>query len=187
MSNLPPVEGEPDPNETFLRALPYQYSWTFDVEHIIELYQVCRVHPGATALEIGSYRGHCALAMALAGLHVASIDVSAKHLETRQQLIDDHRQNQYVTFEIKSSDDELELPRTFDVILHDNAKRGSSLVHELDAYWKRKLNPGGMMIVHNVEQIDLPRLQRLLNPEAQIVTTDRRKRQLGFFVKPGKR
>ncbi len=66
--------------ERILRSLDYSHSWTFDVEHVIELYQVCRVHPGESALELGSFRGHCALAMALAGKRVTSIYTSDKNL-----------------------------------------------------------------------------------------------------------
>ncbi|MCC6945470.1 MAG: hypothetical protein IT335_12880, partial [Thermomicrobiales bacterium] len=47
------------------------------------------------------------------------------------------------------------------------------------------LNPGGLLIVHNVEQIDLPRLVRRLGPDSHIVTSDKRRRQLGYFAKPG--
>ncbi|MGE3797935.1 MAG: class I SAM-dependent methyltransferase, partial [Thermomicrobiales bacterium] len=145
---------------------------------------VCRVHPGTSALEIGSYRGHCALALALAGKQVTSIDVSDKYLESRQTLVTDHQQEERVSFLLRSSEEELLLPQTFDVILHDNGKRRSSLLTELEAFWTRKLSPGGLLMVHNVEHIDLPRLNRQLDPEGQIVTSDRRNRQLGFFVKP---
>ncbi|MEZ4499268.1 MAG: class I SAM-dependent methyltransferase [Thermomicrobiales bacterium] len=169
--------------EAVLRQLEYSHRWNFDVEHVVELFHVCQAHPGTTALEIGSYRGHCALAMALAGLAVISIDTSAEHLEARAQLIRDHRQSDFVAFLIESSDVELRLPRSFDIILHDNGRRGAKLLGELEAFWHQKLLPGGLLIVHNVEQIDVARLVRRLGAESHIVTTDSRKRQLGYFAK----
>jgi len=180
------IDDTSDPNEAILRGLDYQHSWTFDVDHIVELYRACQVHPGAQALEIGSYRGHCALAMAMAGKEVTSIDVSDEHLSDRTRLIDEHGLGNRVTFVIASSDDELANPHAFDIVLHDNGRRGGKLMTELGACWKRKLNPGGILIVHNVEQIDLPRLLARLQPETHIVSSDKRGRQLGFFVKsPG--
>ncbi len=173
----------PDPNEAVLRNLDYSHSWTFDVEHVVEIYQVCRSHPGETALEIGSFRGHCALALSLAGLEVTSIDISDEHLALRQALAREHGQR--ITFLIESSDDHLLKSATYDVILHDNGRRGSALYDELDAYWHRQLAPGGLLIVHNVEQIDMPRLLEQLAPESQFVTADRRGRQVGYFVKSG--
>ena len=140
------------------------------------------MHPGERALDIGSFRGHCALAMALAGLHVTSLDISDKHFSDRSELVESHGAK--VDFLIESSDDHLDRPSRYDIILHDNTRRGSALITELNAYWQRKLNPGGLLIVHNVEQINLERFVRRLQPETQIVTTDSRRRQLGYFAKP---
>ncbi|MBX3069371.1 MAG: class I SAM-dependent methyltransferase [Thermomicrobiales bacterium] len=171
-----------DPRVSILRGLDYGHSWTFAMEHVVELFQVCLIHPGDTALEIGSFRGHCALAMALADKRVTSIDVSDKHLAGRRALLEQH--GRQAEFLIESSDAFLDRPGQFDIILHDNSRRGSALVAELHAYWSRKLNPGGLLIVHNVEQIDLPKLVRRLGPESHIVTSDKRRRQLGYFAKP---
>lgn len=176
------VSEKPDPNEAILRNLDYSHSWTFDVEHVVELYQVCRSHPGTTALEIGSFRGHCALALALAGLEVTSIDISDEHLAARQALAREHGQR--ITFLIESSDEHLLKPVTYDIVLHDNGRRRSELGDELEAYWNRKLNAGGLLIVHNVEQLEMPRLLKRLAPESHFVTADRRGRQLGYFEKP---
>ncbi|MCC6944840.1 MAG: class I SAM-dependent methyltransferase [Thermomicrobiales bacterium] len=172
-----------DPNERILRNLDYGYRWNLDVEHIIELYQVCRAHPGRTALELGSFRGNGTLALALAGKEVTSIDISDEHLETRQALLRPHQLP--VTFLVESSQDEFRKPETYDIILHDNTLRGAVMLLELELYWKRKLNPGGLLMVHNVEKIRLPELLDRLQPESHIVTADSRRRQLAYFAKPG--
>ncbi len=174
---------ETDPNERVLRSLDYGYRWNLDVEHIIELYQVCRSHPGRTALELGSFRGNGTLALVLAGKHVTSLDISDEHLASRQELLRSHGQS--VTFLIESSQNEFLKPDMYDIILHDNTLRGAVMLVELEAYWKRKLNPGGLLMVHNIEKIELPQLLERLRPESHIVTADSRKRQLGYFQKPG--
>ena len=106
-----------DPNETILRNLDYSHRWTLDVEHIVELYQVASGYAGGSALDVRSFRGHCALALALAGLRVTSIDASSKHRRDREGMLSRYFRD--ACFRIEHSTDQLETPGRYDVVLYD--------------------------------------------------------------------
>jgi 2-polyprenyl-3-methyl-5-hydroxy-6-metoxy-1,4-benzoquinol methylase len=170
-----------DPSETMLRNLDYRHRWTFDVEHIVELFRVASAYAGGTALDVGSFRGHCAVALALAGLRVTSIDISEEHRRAREGMAG--RFFLDIDFRIEHSYDALVRPEQYDVILHDAHPR-ERILPELQAFWTRKLAPGGMLMMHNIENFDRRALLDVFQPEDHIVTADRRRRQLGYFMKP---
>lgn len=170
----------PDPNETILRALDYRHNWFTDAEHIVEVYQVAKEYAGGRALEIGSFRGHSTLALALAGLDVTSYDFDRKTAHVREGLL--KRYGQPVHFLNKDGFHELDRPGSYDVVMQD-ADHGDHIRLELEVFWDLKVKPVGMLIVHDVNLLNLAALVAAISPEAALVTVDGRGRQMAYFRK----
>jgi predicted O-methyltransferase YrrM len=157
-----------------LLSLNYEDKCTTDKSHIISIYNFASRYSGRQALEIGSYKGHSTLALALAGLSVVSYDFDTEHTNQRENLLKGFD----VEWNCLHSQHSLNDFRTFDVIFHD-ADHGNTIVHELEILW-HKVNPNGLFIVHDFEQISIP-----LTFVATLIycTKDRSNRELAIFRK----
>ncbi len=169
-----------DSNETILRNLDYAHNWTTAADHIVEVYLYAAHYAGGKALDIGSFRGHSALALALAGLDVTSYDRDERHQHERVGLIARFQLN--VDFRLARGNSELDSPDMYDVVLHD-AQHGDRIRPELEAFWHRKVKPGGLLIVHDVEQLNLQSLVQALEPDGYVISQDDLGRQMGYFCK----
>jgi predicted O-methyltransferase YrrM len=145
------------------------------------VYESARSYAGGSALDVRSLRGHSALALALAGLEVRSYDTNAKDARHREGLISRHNLN--VDFRVGRFDGEFDLPETYNVVLHD-AEHGDRTRPELEKLWNRKVRPGGLLIVHDVNQLNLSALLDAIAPLDHFVSEDENGRKMGYFRKP---
>lgn len=149
-------------------------------EHFSEIYRRGRSFAGGKALEFSSFRGLSALALALAGTNVRSVDRNSGFQRNREGLI--RRYQQQGDFQICSDRSWLYGAETFNVMLLDTQYR-DQIRFQLESLWKRKLRPGGLLIVHDVEKINVNALLDALGPSLISVTPDTRGREMGFFWK----
>ncbi len=162
---------------TKLKALDYSHPWVTGCDHIIDIYQYAKDYAGQNALEVGSFRGHGAYALYLAGLNVRSCDPDRTHMAERQALCPG------AAFVLATGEYELKAPAQYAVIFHDSY-HGEQVVPELLEFWQKKLMPGGLLIVHDTDAFNMTNfLEKLGKPEYRN-TFDAKKRGLGFFWKP---
>ena len=164
---------------TQIRALDYSHSWTTDVTHIIELYQRAKAYAGKPGLEIGSFRGHSTFAIANAGVNLAVYDIDQSYEAERKNLLS----NFTVEWNMASGQDCLLDPRTFDFIFHDS-DHGNHMIPELSDFFKKKLNPGGLMVIHDIDALNLESFLSAIGRPEYVITQDNKGRQLGSFFKP---
>lgn len=167
-------------HETTLFNLDYSHPLTIGREHIIEIYRQALCHSGGKALEYSSFRGHSALALTLAGMNVRSVDRNSGFQRTREGLV--RRYHQLVDFQICPDRSWQHGPDTFDVVLLDTQYR-DRIRYQLEALWKRKVRPGGLLIAHDVEKINVAALVEAIQPASFAVTADIEGREMGFFRK----
>jgi hypothetical protein len=163
-------------NIEILEALDYSHIWTTDLSHIVEIYNRCKNYSGSSGLEIGTFRAHATLAMSLAGLSVRSYDTSDEHKHhCESQLL-----NRHVELIYADGVSEFLMPEKYHVIFHDSY-HGNSVIPELDRFFKNKLLPGGILIVHDIDALDINVLLYVLGFPKYEITKDSRNRELGTF------
>jgi hypothetical protein len=79
-----------------------------------------------------------------------------------------------------SGQEELAQPEKYDLIFHDS-EHGDHIIPELASFFHTKLNQGGKLIVHDVNDLTLELLLSALGEVEHTITTDYRGRQLGTF------
>lgn len=157
---------------SILRALDYTDSNVTSLSHIITIHNFAKYFPFGIALEIGAYQGHSTLALASAMHTVVSYDISPEWEQHRQELLKDYN----VEWHLAGSYYAMLDCRSFDVIFHD-ADHGDKVVPELKILWN-KVKPGGLLIVHDTDQITKP-----LPYPTVYQTRDNRGRELSVYVK----
>lgn len=155
----------------------YSHSWVTDVGHCLDIYQYAKDYAGQCALEVGSFFGHGTLALSLAGLDLRACDPDINTLPQRQNLCPNVQHVQM------TGEQELAEPGTYAVIFHDSY-HGEAVVPELVRYWKNKLDQGGLLIVHDVNEFNLSNFLAAIGNPPHRVTADNRGRTLGMFWKP---
>jgi hypothetical protein len=159
-----------------LIGLDYGHEYITDVNHVLDIYQYAKDYAGRTAVEIGSFWGNATAALSLAGLRVKSCDPDPQTLSRRQAAAP------AAEFALVTGEWELQLPEKYAVVFHDSM-HGETIVPEIVNFWDTKLDDDGLLIVHDVDQFNLTNfLARIGNP-VYSVTSDAKKRTLGFFWK----
>ena len=154
-----------------LLELDYSHPWVTDKNHIVDIYNEACKHKG-TALDVGTFQGHSAKALHLAGLEVHTMDIdyeNFKHAPFAEPL--------HFYSECYSG-----RPESFSVIMHD-AQHGEQIVPELIRYWSY-VSRGGVFIVHDTNELNLSNLIAQLGYPENKTTADGRGRFLSMFWKP---
>jgi len=152
-----------------LLDLDYSHPWVTAPKHIVEIYEEACKHSG-WALDVGTFQGHSALALHLAGLEVWTMDINEKHFENAPFAIHIHGASENYFTDV-----------TFAVIVHD-AQHGQHMIPELVRYFGY-IKSGGVLIVHDTNELNLSELiQKLGYPENR-TTADDRGRTLSMFWK----
>jgi len=153
-----------------LLELDYSHPWVTDKNHILDIYNEACKHKGA-ALDIGTFQGHSALALHLAGLGVDTMDIEKIYLN-----------NAPFAAKIKERSEDFYTTKTYQVIVHD-AQHGEQIVPELFRYWGY-VKKGGVLIVHDTNELNLSELIAQLGYPENQTTADGRGRFLSMFWKP---
>lgn len=164
-----------------LFGLDYSHLWTTDVRHIWDIHDEAAKHKGR-ALELGSYMGHSTLALALAGLDVTVYDIDTTMFPYRRDLLkrNGFKAKWINNYSQKALDWE---QQDFTVIFHD-AEHGNQIIPELVEMWDKLLLSGGVLIVHDTEQLNMFDLANRLGHPVIKSTRDERNRELSMFWKP---
>jgi hypothetical protein len=154
-----------------LLDLDYSHPWVTAPKHIVEIYEEACKHKGI-GLDVGTFQGHSALALHLAGLYVVTMDIEEKHFQNAPFA----RPLLYAS--------EKFIPDVFEceVIVHD-AQHGQHMIPELVRYFGY-VKSGGVLIVHDTNELDLAGLIRELGYPENKTTADDRMRTLSMFYKP---
>ena len=150
--------------------------WSTAKQHFVEIHETAKQYRGGNALEIGTFTGMGAMSIRLAGMNVKTLDITTKFLERCKHLWSPWN----INFQKMSGQEELAQPEKYDLIFHDS-EHGNHIIPELVQFFKTKLNPGGKLLVHDVNDLDLSLLLGELGNVGHTVTTDYRGRQLGTF------
>jgi hypothetical protein len=124
----------------------WDHPYVTDREHVREL---ARLAAGCKhVLEVGTFQGHTAWAMASQGAAVTTLDPAnqvSKRLWKQGMSIDAmaHTGAEWLTMDVDG---------VYDLIFHD-AQHGPEIVPELRRWWERIL-PGGVLAVHDAEQLE---------------------------------
>jgi len=154
-----------------LLELDYSHPWVTDKNHIVDIYNEACKHKG-TALDVGTFQGHSALALHLAGLEVHTMDIDYDNFKNAP-----FAKPLHIASEHFNPKDE-----SYQIVMHD-AQHGEQIVPELFRYWGYVAS-GGVMIVHDTNELNLSNLiAQLCYPENQ-TTADGRGRFLSMFWKP---
>jgi hypothetical protein len=154
-----------------LEKLDYSHPWVTAPKHIVEIYEEAKKHNGK-ALDIGTFQGHSALALHLAGLEVWTMDIDEKHFENAP----------FANHILIASENLLADDESLQVIVHD-AQHGQHMIPELVRYFGY-VKSGGVLIVHDTNELDLAGLIRELGYPENKTTADDRMRTLSMFYKP---
>jgi hypothetical protein len=153
-----------------LLDLDYSHLWVTAPKHIVEIHDEACKHKG-TALDIGTFQGHSALALHLAGLLVATMDIEPKHFE-----------NAPFAIPVLAASEHYYAENDFAVIVHD-AQHGQHMIPELVRYFGY-VQSGGVLIVHDTNELNLSELIAKLGYPENRTTADDRMRTLSMFWKP---
>lgn len=170
---------------TIIEGLDYSHPWVTAKEHILQVYDEACKHRGGSALDVGCFQGHSALAMGLARMWVEIIDHDPKWLGHTVNLLNYHDCDILYQYCGKSNEvlrEEKFRGSKYDLIMHD-AEHGQAVVPELLQYWER-VRSGGTFIVHDTDQIDLAKFIADLGYPENKTTADERGRCLSIFYKP---
>ena len=153
-----------------ISQLDFSHIFTTDAKHLRELAELakkCR-----HVLEIGTFQGHAAWAMASTGALITTLDPGNQSgRQYRYGLTID-------AFSMRSDEwFAADVDGTYDMIFHD-AEHGVHVIPELERTWKYVL-PGGYLAIHDAEQLE-GWLGGTLNPAPILVSNsaDSRGRQL---------
>ena len=150
--------------------------WATARQHFVEIHETAKQYRGGNALEVGTFIGMGAMSIRLAGMNTKTIDITTEFLPRCQNLWSGWT----INFQKMSGQEELAQPGKYDLIFHDS-EHGNHIIPELVQFFKTKLNPGGKLLVHDVNDLDLSLLLGELGDVGHTVTTDYRSRQLGTF------
>ncbi len=150
--------------------------WATARQHFVEIHETAKQYRGGNALEVGTFTGMGAMSIRLAGMNTKTIDITTEFLPRCQHLWSCWT----VNFQKMSGQEELAQPGKYDLIFHDS-EHGNHIIPELVQFFKTKLNPGGKLLVHDVNDLDLNVLLGELGDVGYTVTTDYKGRQLGTF------
>jgi len=154
-----------------LEELDYSHPWVTAPKHIVEIYEEACKHKGK-ALDIGTFQGHSALALHLAGLEVWTMDIDEKHFENAP----------FANHILIASENLLADDESLQVIVHD-AQHGQHMIPELVRYFGY-VQSGGVLIVHDTNELNLSDLVSALGYPKNTTTADDRMRTLSMFWKP---
>ena len=163
------------------------HEWATAMQHLMELHYIAKHYKYGNALEIGTFKGHGAAALARACMKVDTVDVNTGHAFANRQAITD--QGRWpVNFISSNGKDYLrfcaEQGQTYELIFHDSY-HGDSVIPELKFAFDKVLKPNGVMVVHDVDMLNLSDLLEAIDCEHHMVSTDYKGRQLGVFYKQG--
>ena len=173
-----PAAGKMIDIAALLDSLDYSHGYTTSPGHLLDLHDLAagRRH----CLDIGTFRGHSALAMAAAGNLVTSIDPG----NLSRRVFDPALGLSYDAFQSTSAAWIDADTGTYDMIYHD-AEHGPEIIPELERCWS-PLQPGGILAIHDAEQLDGWAGQTLQPPPAaRAANSDTRGRQLLILDYPG--
>lgn len=154
-----------------LLELDYSHPWVTDKKHIIDIYNEACNHKGK-ALDVGTFQGHSALALHLAGMEVWTMDVDENNLKNAT----------FANPILMASENFTADEGSYQIVMHD-AQHGDKIMPELFRYWGY-VKSGGVMIVHDTNELNLSSLiAQLCYPENK-TTADERGRFLSIFYKP---
>jgi hypothetical protein len=154
-----------------LLELDYSHPWVTAPKHIVEIYEEACKHKGI-ALDVGTFQGHSALALYLAGLEVITMDIEPNCFEGLD----------WVAGTILSASEDFETEHKYAVIVHD-AQHGQHMIPELVRYFGY-VQSGGVLIVHDTNELNLSDLVAALGYPKNTTTADDRMRTLSMFWKP---
>ena len=156
------------------------------VEHLLELYYAAS--NSRHILEIGSYKGHSTVALALAARpnkgYVISVDLCDATPEADRVNYWNSLKIYNISPYAMSSKEYLEMKpeMIYDFIFHD-ADHGDHIIPELITCWSR-LSRYGILAVHDFDCLsDKEGFINLISPRSVSVTADDRGRELGVFYK----
>ena len=153
-------------------------TWSTAKQHFIEIHETAKQYRGGNALEVGTFTGMGAMSIRLAGMDVKTIDITTEFLPRCIHLWSVWS----INFQKMSGQEELAQPEKYDLIFHDS-EHGDHIIPELASFFHTKLNHGGKLIVHDVNDLTLELLLEALGGVEHTITTDYRGRQLGTFYK----
>lgn len=154
-----------------LQELDYSHPWVTAPKHIVEIYEEACKHKG-WALDVGTFQGHSAFALHLAGLKVFTMDIDEKHFDNAPFARHLHCASE------RYHNDTCDLS----VIVHD-AQHGQHMIPELVRYFGY-VKSGGVLIVHDTNELNLSELIAKLGYPENRTTADDRMRTLSMFWKP---
>jgi len=163
------------------------HEWSTAMQHLMELHFIAKHYKYGNSLEVGTFKGHGAAAIARACMRVDTVDVNTGHAFANRQAITDHGRWP-VAFVSSTGKDYLrfcaEQGQTYDLIFHDSY-HGDSVIPELKFAFDNVLKPNGVLVVHDVDMLNLADLLEAIKCEHHMVSTDYKGRQLGVFYKWG--
>lgn len=153
-----------------LGGLDFSHGYVTDRAHLEELagYVMQWFH----VLEVGTFQGHAAWAMAARGALVTTLDPIhgvSKRIHGPHGLSIDamaHKGEEWLDLD----------ENVYDAVFHD-AEHGPHIIPELRQWWDRIL-PEGFLAVHDAEQLDGWKGDDLANVHYKTVTADRKGREL---------
>jgi hypothetical protein len=154
-----------------LLELDYSHPWVTAHKHIVEIYEEACKHKG-WALDVGTFQGHSARALHLAGLGVATMDIDSKYFA--------HTPFAELTYCVAS--ERYHTEHKYAVIVHD-AQHGQHMIPELVRYFGY-VQSGGVLIIHDTNELNLSDLVAALGYPKNTTTADDRMRTLSMFWKP---
>lgn len=175
--------------EQTIRNQDYSHPYTTSLDHVLALYNTILDHKLERICELGSYKGISTIALAYgakanAGF-VCAVDL-CDEIDNKQRVACWQTVQPPVMryiFPIKNSSKNFleNCDSQFDFIYHDS-KHGNEIIPELDLAWHR-LPIGGMLAVHDYEQIADRNFKISIEKNAADILTDDRGRQLAIFKK----
>lgn len=172
-----------------IRALDYSHPYTTDVDQCIDLYRHVLQTSPRHVVELGSYGGVSAVALALAarwvGAGVLSVDLCDEiPASARRQLWEGLGLGFIASLDLASSEYLQMIPDdSVDFIFHD-AAHGDAILPEYMLAWE-KVPSGGVLAIHDFERItNAAEFETLLGARRYTVSIDPRGRQLVFLHKP---
>lgn len=130
-----------------ISSMDLSHHWSTDGNHLMAL--AILAQDRRHVLDVGTFMGHSALAMASAGALVTSLDPANQTRRVWDPLFG-------LTYDAIQTTGQEWLTRdpdgVYDVIFHD-AEHGPEIIPELQQWWTRIL-PGGALAIHDAEQLE---------------------------------
>lgn len=156
------------------------------VEHLLELYHAAS--NSRKILEIGSFKGHSTVALALAAQQNKGWVISVDLCDATPEVDRVNYWNSLKIYNISpysmSSKEYLEMKpeMSYDFIFHD-AEHGDHVIDEYNKCW-RKLLPQGILAIHDFDRLsNQEKFINFISPKSYRISSDNRGRQLAIFYK----